>query len=400
MMEEKNILVIAYAMPEPDKASGDLRLFTVLEMLCGFARVSMVLRDISAWRSVTKDYQRYERLLTDAGVEIMVDGVYAALVAKRYEMVFFEFYHPAAEFGKLVRYLQPDARQVIDSVDVHFNRLASKARLTGNANDIAEADAIRTAELSTYHDADLVVVVSEDDRQLIHGALTDRAITVLPNVHELHDRPEQESREYGRMVFVGSFRHTPNIDAMLYFVGEVMPIIREQVPNARLSIIGSHPPSEIIALAAADIDVLGYVPDTKPYLQSAYISIAPLRYGGGLKGKVGEAMSHGLPVITTSFGAEGFGLIPDQHLLVADSNIMFADAVVRVLADKRLHESLSQAGHQFIAEHYSRGAMELRIAEFLNQAKEIRPAKVSLASRLAYKSRKFYDRHFGWRRVR
>lgn len=399
MMKENNILVIAYAMPEPDKASGDLRLFTILEMLCSVSRVSLVLRNISAWRSATKDYQRYERMLTDAGVEIMVEGVYAALMDRRYQMVFFEFYHPAAEFGKLVRYLQPDARLIIDSVDVHFNRLESKARLTGNKNDLAEAEAIRIAELTTYQNADLVVVVSEDDRQLIQGTLTDQAITILPNVHEIHDRPKQESREHGRMVFVGSFRHTPNIDAMLYFVGEVMPIIREQEPDARLSIIGSHPPPEIIALAAADIDVLGYVPDTTPYLQSAYVSIAPLRYGGGLKGKVGEAMSHGLPVVTTSFGAEGFGLIPGQHLLVADTNTMFAEAVVQVLADKRLHESLSLAGYQFIVEHYSRGAMELRIEEFLGLVKSIKPAKASLASRIAYESRKFYDRHFGWRRA-
>lgn len=399
-MDENNILVIAYAMPEPDKASGDLRLFTILEMLCAVSRVSLVLRDISAWRSATRDYQRYERMLTDAGVEIMVAGVHAALVARRYQMVFFEFYHPAAEFGKLVRYLQPDARQIIDSVDVHFNRLESKARLTGNTNDLAEAEAVRAAELTTYQNADLVVVVSEDDRQLISGALTDRVITVLPNVHEIHDRPKQDSRKYAQMVFVGSFRHTPNIDAMLYFAGEVMPLIRERHPDARLSIIGSHPPPEITALAAADIEVLGYVPDTTPYLQNAYVSIAPLRYGGGLKGKVGEALSHGLPVVTTSFGAEGFGLTPGQHLLVADTNTMFADAVVQVLSDKRLHESLSQAGYQFIVEHYSRAAMELRIDEFLGLVMKIKPAKPSLASRIAYESRKLYDRHFGWRRVR
>jgi len=398
MKSRVNILAIAYMVPEPDQASGDLRFFTILEMLAGFGKVSLVLRDIAEWRAKSTDYPRYQTLLAQAGVELLENGVHAALSAKQYDLVIFEFYHPAIEFGKLARHLQPRARIVVDSVDVHFNRLAAKAMLTGSADDLREAEATRVEELAAYRAADLVAVVSEEDSQLILANLPGLVITVLPNVHTIHERPGRISREFGRLVFVGSFRHSPNVDAMLYFVGEVMPLIRRRIQGVRLSIVGSHPTNEINALAGEDVEVLGYVPDTAPYLQSAYISIAPLRYGGGLKGKVGEAMSHGLPVVTTSYGAEGFGLTSGQDLLLADTSAEFADAIVSVLEDAQLHEALSKAGHHFIDEHYSPQAMRSRLVHFLDLVERTPPARLPLTTLLARKARVFYERHLGWRR--
>src|SRR5581483_10434832 len=95
---------------------------------------------------------------------------------------------------------------------------------------------------------------------------------------------------------------------MIYFTSAILPKIVDAVPDVKLRIVGNAPPEEIVRLASQHVEVVGYVPDTKPYLQKSVISVAPLRFGGGMKGKVGEAMSYGLGVVTTSFGAEGFGL--------------------------------------------------------------------------------------------
>lgn len=392
-----NILVIANALPEPDQASGDLRFSTILEMLCQLGRVNFVLRDITKWRATHRAPQRYEKMLADIGVQLLENSVYTALSTSQYDVVWFEFYFPAREFGLLVRHLQPNARVVVDSVDVHFNRLAAKARLTGKEEDLAEATETRIQELTAYRDADMVAAVSEDDRQVILDELPDQHTAILPNVHKGVSFPPDAEREHGHLVFVGSFRHTPNIDAMLYFVGEVMPLIRERISGVRLSIIGSSPPPEIKALASDDIDVIGYVEETAPYLLRAHISIAPLRYGGGLKGKVGEALSYGLPVVTTSFGAEGFGLTPGRELLVANSSEEFAEAIIQILKDEALCERLGKAGYQFIMENYSPDTMRDRLNRFVADIMRIQPIRLSLAKRLMRSARGLYDRHFGWR---
>ena len=174
--------------------------------------------------------------------------------------------------------------------------------------------------------------------------------------------PNPAKRRYGELVFVGGFKHDPNVDAMLYFCHEVMPRIAAARPHARLKIIGSHPPPAIQALAGEHVDVLGFVPETAPYLESAYISVAPLRYGGGMKGKVGEAMSFGLPVVTTSYGAEGFGLRPDEDLLIGDTADSFTAKVIALLDDANLHNRIARRGYNFIEEHFSVPAVEQRLA--------------------------------------
>jgi glycosyltransferase involved in cell wall biosynthesis len=104
------------------------------------------------------------------------------------------------------------------------------------------------------------------------------------------------------MIFVGGFRHEPNIDAVVYFCEEILPRVKNVIPEARFTIVGSYPPVEVKNLNNEYITVTGHVSSTTPYLQESYVSVAPLRYGAGMKGKIGEAMAHGLPVVTTTKG--------------------------------------------------------------------------------------------------
>lgn len=116
-----------------------------------------------------------------------------------------------------------------------------------------------------------------------------------------------------------------------------------------------------------------------------------------MKGKVGEALSHGLPVVTTRFGAEGFGLTPGTHLLVADGPAEFANAVIRLISDNALYERLSEAGYKFIDEHYSTKAMAAYLDQFVAQARAIKPKRLSAYVRLRLHLKNLYDKHIGWR---
>jgi glycosyltransferase involved in cell wall biosynthesis len=184
---------------------------------------------------------------------------------------------------------------------------------------------------------------------------------------------------------------------MRYFCGEILPSVVAAVPDVSLRIIGSSPGPEITGLASSHVEVLGFVPETRPYLETSAISIAPLRFGGGMKGKIGEAMSFGLPVVTTSTGIEGFGLEPNVDALVADTPGEFADAVIRLLRDRDYLERVRMSGYRFIREHYSEAAVKTRVDTLFAKLDSLPLKRMALAPTLLRKAKESWERHVGWR---
>ncbi len=390
-----HLLVISATFPTPDQASGDLRFYTLLLLL---ARKHNVLFCALNADGTAKPSNDGGALLEQAGIASGEMDLLHALKHFKPDIVWFEFYNQVRpEHLALLQHYCPQARLVVDSVDVHFNRLATKARLTGKSEDLAEAQEVKLQELAAYANADMVIAVSEDDRQLIRQALPDMPVEIIPNIHAVPAFPDKTKRRFGELVFVGGFKHAPNVDAMQYFCREVMPLITAARPLARLKIIGSHPPQVIHDLAGEHVDVLGYVPETAPHLQSAYISVAPLRYGGGMKGKVGEAMSYGLPVVTTSFGAEGFGLTPGEDLLIGDTAESFAAQVITLLDDADLHDRIARHGYHFIEQHYSVHVVKGLIDATMQRLTTLPPRVIPLRQHLQRCSQDWYRRHIAWR---
>jgi glycosyltransferase involved in cell wall biosynthesis len=166
------------------------------------------------------------------------------------------------------------------------------------------------------------------------------------------------------MVFIGGFDHLPNVDGMLWFVHEVMPLIRQRWPG-RLTILGSNPPPEVRALSSEDVTVTGYQADVGPFFRAAAVFVAPLRYGAGVKGKVGHAMSFGVPVVTTRIGSEGMGIVDGRHALVRDDPATFAQAVVQLATDADLWKCVSAAGVMLVTERFSPAQMRVRLRDLL-----------------------------------
>ncbi len=155
-------------------------------------------------------------------------------------------------------------------------------------------------------------------------------------------------------MFIGGFQHPPNTDAVLWYAQEVLPHVRSLLPGVRTTIVGAGPPLAVRALAAEDFVVAGYVPDVAPFFTAARVSISPLRYGAGVKGKVNLAMSYGLPVVATLASIEGMHLTPGQDVLVADTPRAFAEAVARLYHDEALWHRLAEGGRNVIRQHFSR----------------------------------------------
>jgi glycosyltransferase involved in cell wall biosynthesis len=378
------ILAIVYQYPEFDRESGALRFFQMLRMLASRHQVTLACYEIPAQRlrNGQAEVRRYQDALSQAGVRVTELEPLRAMRRFRFDAVLFEFYTSAVRFLHDARLVQWPAITIVDSVDVAFHRLLAKARVTGSAGDLRRAEEVRRYEMAAYRDADHVIAVTEQDRTILLAEEPALSVGVVPNIHAIHPLEDENPRKPDSLVFVGGFRFDPNADAMLYFCREVMPLIWRQVPAATLRIIGDSPPEAVRKLACDRIEVTGYVPDVHPYLRSSRVSVAPLRYGGGMKGKIGEAMAAGLPVVTTSTGIEGFGLTPGKDVLVADSPEQFASAVVGLLAEPAAYEAVRRAGRDFIAARFSPEAVEARLLAFFDQAASTPPRPLSSGERL------------------
>jgi polysaccharide biosynthesis protein PslH len=187
--------------------------------------------------------------------------------------------------------------------------------------------------------------------------------TIIPNGVDTEYFVYNETNENGAstIVFLGRMDYFPNIDGVKYFVREVLPLIRQKLPNVKLRIIGSNPAKSVRALARIpNISITGYVPDVRSYLRDAVVSIVPLRIVRGMQNKILESMAMGIPTVATSEAAKGVQVAPGKHLLVADRPKDFANEIIKVIENTTLHKNLAEAGRRQIEQVHTWGcSMEI-----------------------------------------
>jgi polysaccharide biosynthesis protein PslH len=210
-------------------------------------------------------------------------------------------------------------------------------------------------------------VVSEQEKQLLQSSVPNAAkVLVVPNCMKLQDYEGVSAlARPNSLIYTGSFRYYVNHDAMVWFIGEVFPIILARCPQTELIITGD--PAGQPLPSSAHVEQTGVVEDIRPWVAAARVALAPLQTGGGTRLKILEAMALHTPVVSTSKGAEGLDAQAGVHLLVADSPRDFADAVVRLLQDDRLYQTLAEAGYDLVQQKYN---WDVAIPGFLQLVEE------------------------------
>jgi len=349
----RRVLVIDACMLTPDQDSGSVRMQSLLEVLTALQCKTTFVADNLEFR------EPYVGRLQQLGIEVLFHpyvSSMADLLASRgseFDIVIVSRHYIAAKHIDAIRQFAPRALVVFDTVDLHFLREERLAELEGSVQSKAAARAKREDELAMIRKADVTLVVSPVEQKLLHELLPESRVMILSNIHEPVGGGKPFAEREG-LVFIGGFQHPPNSDAVLWYSQEILPRVRTQLPGVKTFIVGSKVPATIQALATDDLIVTGYVPDVTPYLNGCRVSIAPLRYGAGVKGKVNSAMSHGLPVVATSPSVEGMHLRPEEDVLVADDPAAFADAIVRLYRDEALWQKLAAGGIDNIRRHFSR----------------------------------------------
>ena len=198
-----------------------------------------------------------------------------------------------------------------------------------------------------------VITVTPDDRDLLSPTAPGIPIDVLPNgVDTKALVPLPENAGPPALVFVGTMNYRPCIDGAQWLVREILPLLRSQIPDLALWIVGRSPAPEVAALAGNGVHVTGTVPETTPYYSRSSVAVVPLRAGGGSRLKILEAMALGRPVVSTTIGAEGIDAGDNTHLLLADTPGDFANVVLRLLRDAALRQTLAtRARHHVETTH-------------------------------------------------
>lgn len=351
---QRQVLILDEAVPQPDRDSGSLRQFNLIRMLiaAGLHVVFVPTRREHAG-AATEALQRlgvevwYAPFLQGIGPWLREHG-------PRFAVVMMVRHHVASECLPLLRSYAPAARRVFDTVDLHYLRERRGAELANDPGRLRMAERTRERELAVMADCDITVLVSEAERVQLQADAPQVRVELISNLHEVAGAGAPFAQR-SDLVFVGGFAHPPNVDGMTWFIGDVFPLIRAELPGVRFHCIGAHPPPALHALAASQPDVIihGFVPVVTPYMDEVRIAVAPLRFGAGVKGKVNLSMAHGQPVVATTCAVEGMHLQDGADVLVADDARAFAAAVVRLYQDEGLWMALSSAGLRNVAEHFS-----------------------------------------------
>jgi GT2 family glycosyltransferase len=386
--EARRALVCAPLLPEFDRESGSRRVFHLIEFLreagCAVSFVSENPLDGDG---------RYVRLLHERQVAVYRGfGPQTTELFRLggFDIAIFAFWHLAEAHMDELRRVSPETRIIVDAIDLHWLRDARHHflnTLDGSSKGLDSRFARKmVGELNTYAAADAVLTVSDKEAQTINDLLGDRACAhTVPDYEDARTSTVPFSERRG-MVFIGNFRHEPNLDAAAFLCEEIVPRLDPALlAEHPVYIVGNEPPEDVLAYGREMefVHVVGWVPSLLPYLQNARVSLVPVRYGAGTKRKLLLAIMAGTPVVSTSMGVEGLGLSHGRHVLVADDAARFAKQTQKLVSDSKTWERLVRQGADRVASVHGREAVRARFRDAIASTVERQPAGIEVRAEQA-----------------
>ena len=231
-------------------------------------------------------------------------------------------------------------------------RLRREFELTGDKSFLKESENFKRIETQMAQSSDQIWCVTGEDEKYIREIVPGANVEIIPNIHDLNNRGKSFA-DRRDLFFIGSFNHRPNADAVKFFVKEVFPRVLDELPDVKFRVAGNNPPDELLELNSENVKIEGFVEDVAPFFEGCRVFVAPLRYGAGMKGKIGQAFSYGLPTVTTAVGAEGMRLTGEKDVLIADDAETFAAEIVRLYQTEKLWQKLSDNCYRYIEENFT-----------------------------------------------
>ena len=271
--------------------------------------------------------------------------------------------------GAFLEQVQRDcryARIIFNTIDLNFVREERRARLTEDTALLALIGELRVREETIIRNSDASIVVSAAEQALLRESLPDCVVEWLPLARTLR-QPIAPFSERSGIGFVGSFAHAPNVDAVRYFLDEIWPLVLRDEPDCAMTIVGADVPADLLSGTPKNVRLLGQIPDIGPWLDQLRLTVAPLRYGAGAKGKVASSLSSGVPCVATPIAAEGMDLTGADGVVVAASSAAFASSVVRLLREEARWTAASHGAVTYAERALSPAAWQTRLDGLLRR---------------------------------
>lgn len=348
----KNIFVVDHYVPTYDKDAGSQRMYQLLKILADLGNnVTFAGENFLKYEPYTADLQKN-------GVEVVFEPYvtsiekYLAENGAFYDIIVISRAHIAVKYIGLIKKYCPRAKVIFDTVDLQHLRLLRQAELELNPDIRIEAEKSKKMELNLARVCDATWVVSPVEQKLLREEDPSLRVDIVSDI-QVACSGNTPFRQRKNILFIGGFAHPPNADAIRWFVQAIFPSIKKQIPDVKLIIIGSDPPQDIRAISDDTIVVTGFVERVEPFLDESRIFIAPVRFGAGIKGKINKSMCHGLPVVTTTIGAEGMYLESGVNALISDDEAGFANNCIELYQNEELWTELSKNSLINIENHFS-----------------------------------------------
>ena len=366
---KKTILVIDHYVPMFDKDAGSRSTFMYLKLFIEEGYKVIFMGDNFY------PHQPYTEILQNDGVEVLYGDEYQSNWLSWLEnnitsidVVYIHRPHIAKQYIDKIRSIKFHPKIVYFGHDLHFLRLQREEELSMKNTTGKTIEEWKSLELDVMKKSDVALYPSDFEVNAV------KSLDPMINVDSIplnwfdasFDINNIEISKQPNLLFVGGFGHPPNKDGLMWFLQEIFPEVVQQVPNVKLTIIGSKCPKEIFSLANANISVLGEVSDEllKESYENARIAIVPLRYGAGVKGKILESMSYGVPVVTTPIGAEGLPENQEDYLSIANSSEEFTKIVVQLVQNEHDSRDKAKQSFQVLKEYFSKDAAKKLINHF------------------------------------
>ncbi len=362
----KQLLIVDSIVPEANRDSGSLRMTKILEsgLALGY-KVTLLVDNLVATLPYTYDLQR-------KGVEVVYgdDVVVRKFYAERrdlYDRVILSRPLTAAWHIDLVRAYQTRAKVLYDTVDLHFLRVGRNAELENNKSLAKEAALWKELELALMDESDMTLVVSTAEKDLLAKDKPEVSVGIVSNINpgQASELAPPGFEDRSGLLFIGS-SHPPNEDAMVWFVKKILPLIQKSLPGIELTILGSNPSPTLLSLQSKTVSVPGFIDDVSPYFNSARLFVSPLRYGAGVKGKITQSISFGLPIVGTDMSVEGTNMRPGIDCLTAETATDFAEAVISMYTDQKLWEATQRHELETYDRYFSEEAGKAALKDVLS----------------------------------
>ena len=339
-------LILDWAIPMPDHDSGSVDIFNLVRMLgqLGIKAVFASSRDLDYWGTYTDDLQQL-------GVEMLYAPYCDSLKSYLKQSgagIDYVLVHRVGVFkqwASLLRAQCPNARLVFHTVDLHHIREARQAETENSEKLRKQAKTTKKNELRLARKADAIVVVSDHEKKLLEEAVDGTPVFHMPLIREIPRAGRTKFSERHGIAFIGNYLHEPNLDAVRHFVHEIWPAFHAAVPSAELILGGAQMPVEVERLEASEgVRTIGYIEDLAGLFNRIRLTVAPLRYGAGAKGKVVSSLCHGVPVVASPVAAEGMSLQDGRDILVAKDNAEWAEHLEAAYCDEAVWRKLRKSG--------------------------------------------------------